>query len=457
MAKPKVRRTKSDSPGVVVYKAKLGEGGRAYRWRAKWMDPETGRWKFRDLAKEGCSNAEKRKAWAKDRVRKIEKKKAELEEERKAAQEAADQTELKMAVKVYLREREGELRAKTVTGYRQSAALLLEWARVEGVEVVEDLDPALLGNLRVFVRDRPHRHAAQGGRRGELEAGDRPRKPPTINRDLRALRTLLTEWRRQGRLPQLDSDAIADRLRGVKDLRPVLTHLRSSDLRKLVAAAMRHDAVTWKMTRKEKEEGREPGSTPRFPPITPFLLTTLLTGARFSEVLGLTWSEVDLEADAIVLDAARVKTGQGRRIDLAVSPSLRGVLAELKLRARESERVFAEHTSGTVNASRRRLMKHFGAPPFSWQELRRTCGTFLTCAPGIYGAASAFLSAKRLGHSVLIAEKHYVGALGGLPGAAQTLEGVMGIETVAMTPDATEDARSGASRLQPATDQPRAS
>ncbi len=37
---------------------------------------------------------------------------------------------------------------------------------------------------------------------------------------------------------------------------------------------------------------------------------------------------------------------------------------------------------------------------FGWQVLRRTCGTFLTNAPGIFGEASAYRSARQLGHSV---------------------------------------------------------
>jgi hypothetical protein len=68
-----------------------------------------------------------------------------------------------------------------------------------------------------------------------------------------------------------------------------------------------------------------------------------------------------------------------------------------------------------------------GAPEFTWQKLRRTCGCFLTCAPGIFGGASAFMSAKQLGHSVAVAERHYVGVVRGIPPEARTLEAAMGI------------------------------
>jgi hypothetical protein len=60
--------------------------------------------------------------------------------------------------------------------------------------------------------------------------------------------------------------------------------------------------------------------------------------------------------------------------------------------------------------------------------LRQTCGTYLTNAPGIFGAASAYRSAKQLGHSVAVAERHYVGLVRGIPRDARTLEGAMQVE-----------------------------
>jgi hypothetical protein len=61
--------------------------------------------------------------------------------------------------------------------------------------------------------------------------------------------------------------------------------------------------------------------------------------------------------------------------------------------------------------------------------MRRTCGTYLTNAPGIF-AASAYRSAKQLGHSVQVAEKHYLGLARGISPTARTLEAAMQIESV---------------------------
>ena len=73
------------------------------------------------------------------------------------------------------------------------------------------------------------------------------------------------------------------------------------------------------------------------------------------------------------------------------------------------------------------MMKTYGAPTFDWQLLRSTCGTYLTNAPGIFNAATVFMSAKQLGHSVAVAERHYLGVHRGIPREAHTLEAAMGL------------------------------
>jgi len=67
----------------------------------------------------------------------------------------------------------------------------------------------------------------------------------------------------------------------------------------------------------------------------------------------------------------------------------------------------------------------YGAPPFTWQQLRVTCGTFLANS-NIFGGASAYREARQLGHSTAIAERHYLGVVHVDP-AAKTLEDAMGL------------------------------
>jgi hypothetical protein len=49
-------------------------------------------------------------------------------------------------------------------------------------------------------------------------------------------------------------------------------------------------------------------------------------------------------------------------------------------------------------------------------------------APGIFGSAAPYRESRQLGHSVLIAEKHYAGLVRGVARDATTLEAAMQIE-----------------------------
>lgn len=131
-------------------------------------------------------------------------------------------------------------------------------------------------------------------------------------------------------------------------------------------------------------------------------------------------------------------------VALDVSPRLADLLRALHVTAGKPSRgpVWAL-TSHEIKAAARRLSPPpektkatavekrragYGAPAgWTWQGLRATCGTYLTNAPGIYGAASAYQSARRLGHSVTIAERHYLGVVK-VPKDAATLEAAMGCE-----------------------------
>ena len=134
----------------------------------------------------------------------------------------------------------------------------------------------------------------------------------------------------------------------------------------------------------------------------------------------------------IRLDAARLKTGYGRTITLIESPSAVSLLAAMKLRSNGSSLVFDGLTDDGIRKAAGRLVRHYGAPAdFCWQALRRTCCAVLTCAPGIYRGASAFMSAARAGHGVQVAQNHYVGLMPSLPKTAETIEQALGIDDLA--------------------------
>jgi integrase len=249
------------------------------------------------------------------------------------------------------------------------------------------------------------------------------------------VRTVLGYLRSLGLLPRLSSDALKDSLKRVPVTVELMHYMKPRELRRLLEAALAHDAATFKATRAELAGNGKPGTTRCYTPIAPLVAAATLTGMRFSELVDLDWRQVDLDAsghDGTPVGEIRLtsatKTRRARLVGLEVCPTLRALL-DLMHDKRSKGLVFGLKED-EAKAAARRLVAEYDAPDsFNWQALRRTAGTFLTNAPGIYGAASAYHSAKQLGHSVQVAEKHYVGVVRGIPAEAKTLEAAMQIET----------------------------
>jgi integrase len=247
-------------------------------------------------------------------------------------------------------------------------------------------------------------------------------------------------WRTHS-LVQLDRDAVGDALKPLKAPHEAPEFLPPAECGKLLEASMRHDEATYTETRDEHVgAGRKRlGTTARYQAVAPFAAFLLLTGMRLSEAERLEWSAVNLDAvDAdgrvvgeIRLRASATKTSHARTVGLDVCPSLRAMLAAMKLQAGTAHYVFGGHapmSRALADAARKRLLGAFGAPEFSWQGLRSSCATYQCNAPNVFGSAAAFASAKRLGHSVAVSEKHYAGLFGGISREARTLEAAMQIE-----------------------------
>jgi hypothetical protein len=156
---------------------------------------------------------------------------------------------------------------------------------------------------------------------------------------------------------------------------------------------MAHDAATFGATGDEHSGAGPKGTTPRFKPVAPLVAAALLTGLRFEHLLALRWESIDFEQGTITPDGGSATKRIGV-IDLGISPGLSAMLANLRPGERAGGRVFGM-TSGEARAAMRRLLGEFDAPPGSgWQALRRTCGCFLTNAPGIFGGDPLVASAK---------------------------------------------------------------
>jgi integrase len=158
------------------------------------------------------------------------------------------------------------------------------------------------------------------------------------------------------------------------------------------------------------------GNTPRYAPIEPVIRLLLLTGMRFGEALTIEWG--DVREHAIEIRADRTKTKMDRTIELDVCPSVPALLETL----RGGERVLSQHTEGSLNAARKRMLADKACPWWDYQLLRVTAATYLACMQS-YGPV---LESRQLGHSIVVAEKHYIGRVR-ITLEAKTLEEAMGL------------------------------
>ena len=431
--KPRKRRTRTAHTGVKIQTRTYESGETTYF--ARWRDPTTGREVDTNLSKLGLTSDEARRDWALRKAKAIAAEAASIE----AGDEALiDRRAWSVgeAVEDFLKRGAERLEGVTIEKYRNHLIHVVAWAEDTRVKEVAHLTSARLAALKDWLSRRKKTRSAKGGGRGSKRPTGDPVSARTVNDDLNTARIFLNEARRLGRTPRLDRDAIADALSFVRMPRPRPEFLRPAAVRGLLEAALRHDDSVYTLTREEKAGRLSGGGVPRHEPIAPIVLFALLSGCRAGEVQALRFDMLHLvgEAPEIILPTAATKTRYERSIDLAVSPSLVPLLGALRVRSGGKPFVFGGDgaMSRTVlERARARLVSTYGATSFSWQRLRQTCDSVLNCAPGIYGGGAAFLAAKRLGHSVVVSERHYAGLLRDLPKTAPTIETALGIEDLA--------------------------
>lgn len=428
---PKKRRLRSPHPGIVIVKPDAEHP----HWRARFVDPDSGRTVKVRLDPVALTTAAARREWAIAKSKNLAKRRMELE----AGAPIATGTSLDDAVKRYY-VAHPHLSARSKLDYGAATQKLLTWAAKYSIRSADDLTRARLMAFREELIRQPKRNVAKGKGRGARQTTDALRAPQSINGELRKVRTVLGYLRKIDLLPRLSNDDLRDGLQRLPVTTERIDFLKPAECQNLLEAGLRHDAETFAETREEHAGRRKIGSTARYDPIAPFTAFVLLTGMRLNEAVELDWKQVDLDAldydgqpaGEIHLAGGDTKTKHARTVALEVSTYLRKMLAAMYLaQGRPTRGSVFGLSEGVVEASAKRLRTTYGAPShFTWQMLRRTCGTYLTNAPGIFGASSAYRSAKQLGHSVQVAEKHYVGLIRGIPRDARTLEGAMQLEDV---------------------------
>jgi integrase len=361
----------------------------------RWFDPIDGRLRQQSMAPLGITNRVQAELWAKQRSENLLATRAQVA----AGGSLAVRTSLEEAKRNYL----AGFKEGTAKGKRTVLVALCDFLANNGIHDVCDLPAPLLARWRDNLSKGQPRKLAQ----------------TTVNRWLEAAAAFARWAVEQGYAPTLTDDAIKRSLKRVKVARDAIEFMRPSDLRRLLDAALRHDAAP-----------RDPLARGPRPPVAPLILLDLLTGLRQAELLQLQWSDWDQKGECIRLPAKRAKGQFARTIDLSMTPTATRLLQALALR-RSGARVLHQWSTTSLSSwesSRKRLFK-LGAPEFTLHTLRRTCGTVLACAPGV--PITVWAIAQRQGHNVQVAEKHYVGALSGLPKDAATLEAAADIEDIA--------------------------
>ncbi|MDB4988675.1 MAG: hypothetical protein JWN04_3853 [Myxococcaceae bacterium] len=433
------QRGRTKHPGVVLIKP---DPAREIGWRARYVDPDTGvdRITGKTIKRTKVSlgpsirTEAQRIAWAVNKSRELAKRHVELA----GGATPASGVTLSHAVDRYF-DAHPQLRDRTIADYRAAADKLLAWAKRERIESDSLTRPLLMSFREELIRE-PKKVAAKGkGTRGKPAATGERRSAVRVNNELRKVRTVLGYLADVDMFPRITRDDLRRALKRLPVTTERIEFLRQPDCKQLLEACLLHDAETFVETRDEHAgEGRSRiGTTQRYESIAPLVAFILLTGCRFGEAIALDWRQVDLDAldgsgqkaGEIHLSGAATKTHKARTIGLDVSPALRTMLAAMRPQTGRGS-VFGVPRA-MAEAAAKRLKAEYGAPPaFTYLVLRRTCGTFLTNAPSIFHGASAYRSAKQLGHAVQVAERHYTGLVRYISPDARSLEAAMEIEDV---------------------------
>lgn len=315
------------------------------------------------------------------------------------------------AVDRYFKDHQNALRPRTLRAYRDPADLFLSWAAGSDLRTVQQLQR---GKLKGFAAHVLKRQSARGGALSQR----------TVKKTLRAV-SIVLNWLFEAEISRLGRDDVRLGLKmpGKLPKPGKRTFLSPEQIAELLKTAREHDAATFKATRKE-HAANTPGATARYAPVEPVIRFLLLSGLRLGELLSLRVGDVHLTAEAehgyFDVRPSDTKTKEGRQVKFDVAPSLATML-EPRVRDRAAgDRVFNEHTHGSLAASLRRL--HSKAPTFSYQLCRVTTATYLACMPSV-GPVN---EAEQLGHSPTVAITFYIKRVRIAP-EVKTLEAAMGL------------------------------
>lgn len=289
----------------------------------------------------------------------------------------------------------------TVRRYRASLEAFGKWCEERGVTRLRQLARSTLAEWLLHRQTSPaYGHA---------------REVSTVNQEIKPLRQMLVAAALAGRLHHLSSDAVRASLPRLTQPAPKPRCYSVLEVRAALRAALELDAAD-----------------PSAAAVAPAVAVALLSGMRRGELAALQCHEIVFDApseydpeittgvDVIRLPSKKTKTGIARDVLMApYSPLLGELMRALKARRPGHERVLRIGYVALGDLAKR--LRDFGAPAdFSWKDCRSTCATYQLPLPGNPKAKAA-----RLGHTLAIAELHYLALPTGTPLSAPDLETVM--------------------------------
>jgi hypothetical protein len=133
---------------------------------------------------------------------------ATLKDSAAMAEREGNQKTIELAVEKYRRSCGARWTPSTRATYEVAIRRFERWALDVGVKTTDELTPERLADLRDYVIAVPKSVVVKGGKRGDRRSCGAFRSVESINRELRAIRTMLGYWLPHRLIPALSRPAI---------------------------------------------------------------------------------------------------------------------------------------------------------------------------------------------------------------------------------------------------------
>jgi hypothetical protein len=402
----RVERGQSKTPGVVVIFPRPGRRFFALRY----VEPETGQ--SREPKLEGVTTEPAAQAAARELSRNLQRR--ELQVTLAGGREhSSSVASLRQEIEAYLTSVKHKVSRRgkptsptTLRRYRDGLEQFATWCEKRECRQLNQLARTTLSEWKASRFD-------------EATRSGTTRMVSTVNQELKPVRQMLVAAALAGRLVHLNSDAIRGALIRLTQPAPVPVCFSVPALRAALRTALDYDVSHYRPRRSA--------------PIAPVVAAGLLGGLRRGELSTLQVHEVLFNApsdydptvktgvDALRLPKHKVKTGQKRDVLMAPYSPLLGELMRELIQGRPGREYVFRVSYQQMGNRMKRMRKMPKAPKaFCFKNLRSTCATYQSPLPG-----NAKAKADRMGHTLQVAEQHYLALPSGTPLTAPDLDTVM--------------------------------